>query len=290
MISSRRILRACVLCLFVFVHTQVFGQECARVVSLAPSVTETLFAIGLGDSVVGVTRFDSYPPEVKTKTNIGGFLDPSIETIYSLKPSHIFGVAEQKDLASNLEKMNFKTDLLEHRNIGGILEGITKVGKLCDRILEAQKLRKELEDALAAAKTKTSSLTPIKVAIVVSRNYKNSTIKDLYLSGADGYYDTLLSYVGAENVFKKALGSISATSLEGLVSMNPDIIIEMLPTGEIEKVSKKNLMRAWNNATMLKAVKQNKVFLIDNDWATIPGPRIVLMLNAFLNIVHPEVH
>lgn len=264
-------------------------NPCARIISLAPSITETVYELGLWDSLVGVTRYDTYPPAVKEKTVIGGFLDPNLETIISLKPSLVLALTEQRDFVHSLEKLGIKTAIVEHRSIDGILKSFSEIGGLCAVPGRAKELTDEKENYLNAVKARTGTFPQKKVVVIVSRTYDSADLKDLYLSGSDGFYDELLSYAGGRNVFKKMTGSMTGTSVEGLYALDPDYIIELLPPRGSLNIPSERLQMPWMKLSVLRAVRDGHVFLLDDDWATIPGPRMTILLDRFAEILHPEV-
>jgi iron complex transport system substrate-binding protein len=264
-------------------------KSCERIVSIAPSVTETVYALGLGEHIVGVTSYDTYPKEVTLKTQIGGFLDPNIEAIVALRPTRVIGLSEQESTLKLLQKLDLHTLAVDHRSIDTILNSFKVIADTCDVSSAGSVLFEKVSGALHESKSKTANVTIKKVLIVVSRDYESSDLREVYISGKDGMYDSLLSYVGGENVFKKEFGSITAVSLEGIYALNPDVIIEVLPQGFMTKHTKQNLKTPWKALSLIKAVRDDKIFFIDDDWATIPGPRIPLLLNKFFSILHPDL-
>lgn len=260
--------------------------ECDRIVSISPSVTETLYAAGLGNHVVGISKYDTYPPEALKLPVVGGLLDPNLELIVSLKPTLVVGLTEQQDVTQKLSSLGIATLLLEHRSIEGIFESFALLQKRCGDSLENNSALTKIRDELNAIREEAQKLPPRRVVVVVYREYDAPHLKDIYLSGTDGYYGDVLGYVGGKNVFSAVTGNLSAASIEGLIRLDPDVIIEVLPPGLIKEKGEEYLYRAWNDAQLIRAVKEKHLFLLDQDWATIPGPRVTVLAQKFFDLLH----
>jgi iron complex transport system substrate-binding protein len=263
-------------------------DTCGRVVSLAPSITETLYTLQLGASVVGVTSYDRYPAEVVTKTKIGGFLDPSLEGITALRPSIVIGLVEQRDVLKHLEELGIKTYAVDHRYLTTILQSFTDIASVCEVIDAGKTMRSEIEQMLADTRRITESLKRKKVVVVVARDYYAPDLREVYVSGKDGIYDSLLPYAGGENAVTDTYGSARAVSLEGLYALHPDSIIEVLPPGTRQAVGDAALRAPWERSGLLQAVREGNLHLIDDDWATIPGPRLTMLLQKLQSLLHSE--
>jgi iron complex transport system substrate-binding protein len=264
------------------------SPPCSRIVSLAPSITETLYKLQLGESVVGVTSYDQYPTSVTTKPKIGGFLDPSLEGIAGLYPSIVIGLVEQRDVLKRLEQLGIKTYTVDHRYLTTILQSFTDIASVCEVGDEGNALRREIELMLEHARHKAESFEQKKVLLVVSRDYYASDLREVYVSGKDGIYDSLLPYAGGKNVVTQTYGSVRAVSLEGLYALDPDVIIEVHPPGTRAVVSDSALRAPWEHTGLLRAVREGNLHLLDDDWATIPGPRLTILLQKLLLLLHTE--
>ena len=127
-----------------------------RIVSLAPSITEDLYTLGLMDRVVGVTRFCDYPPEALDKTKIGGYTDPNYEAIIALKPDLIIMLAEHEEPRKRLGKLGFDIVSVNHKSIEGILESIEAIGDACGVLPKAKAVTKHLMERMERIQEKTA--------------------------------------------------------------------------------------------------------------------------------------
>jgi iron complex transport system substrate-binding protein len=125
--------------------------QCGRIVSMAPSITETLYALGLGDRVVGVERECHYPPEVENVRrtgNVGGYCDPNIEAIVRLKPDLVIMLEEQAQALPQFDKLKLETLVVSHRSIDGVIESFRTIGRVCGRGPEGRQMADDLAEQL----------------------------------------------------------------------------------------------------------------------------------------------
>jgi len=191
-----------------FLIANTFAQDCSRIVSLAPSLTDSLLYLGI--KPVGVTKFCNAPEIEK----IGGFLDPSVEKILTLNPTLVVGLNEHKTLISQLESLGLKTATFEHRNIDGINQSLKRLSRVC---LGKEEIK--FEDELSKINSDLSGTA----IVVVSRD--NLNLKDVVLSGNDGFYTELLERLGVKNLFSDYRTEL--VSMEYLYSISPDFVLEI---------------------------------------------------------------
>ncbi|MDC0357747.1 helical backbone metal receptor [Oligoflexia bacterium] len=264
----------------------VSAPLCRRIISLSPSITEVLYALDLGQDLVGVTRYDRYPSDVDLKQKIGGFLDPNYEAIVALQPTVIFLLSEHIDSSKKLKKLGLNIVTLDHRNISGILDSILKVGKLCHRKSTATALKNRLQGQGQAIKRRIAGKAPVKTLVVIGGGAAEGALKNVYISGQDGFYSELLTYAGGENVYKDKTISMPTVSLEGLGELDPDVIIEVVYPGVLSFNEEKRVLEGWSKLSHLDAVKNKRVYLLKDDFISIPGPRYVEALKRFVGILH----
>lgn len=272
---------------FLFAFPILSESRCARVITLAPSITEVFNSIDLIDSLVGVSDFDAYPDEVKSLPKIGGLFQVSFERLVSLSPTLVVGLSEHSDILRQLKKRNVQTLDVEHRSISGILSSIKTIGELCNRKLQASQLEQKLREDLSRIKELTHGLASPKVLVVIDRDVSTEKLSSLYASGSDGFYNDIIEASGGKNVVTSKTVALPSFSLEGILAMNPDVVIE-IHAGDKKNISDEKLLSAWNRHDELQAVRNRRVYLIRDDFAEIPGPRFILLLRRFASILHPE--
>jgi iron complex transport system substrate-binding protein len=260
-----------------------------RIVSLAPSVTETLFALGLGDRVVGVTRFCNYPPEVKTKARIGGFLDPNIEAIVALKPDLLVMLVENRASQPAFEDLNVRMLVVDHRTVEGTLDSITAVGRACGAEARAETMVADLRARIDRVARKTAGLPRPRVLFSISRAPGAGRPEDVYVAGGSPYFASIVKMAGAENVFAAETAVFPVVSTEGILHANPEVIIDMVPLVSSDGRDVESLLADWRQIPEIDAVKHDRVYALDDDFASVPGPRFILLVEKVAAILHPEV-
>lgn len=260
---------------------------CQRIVSLAPSITETLFALGLGDRVVGVTRFCTYPPEAAAKPRVGGYLDPSYEAIVALKPDLVVTLEEHQDARNSLEAAGLQLLAVNHKTIDGIRQSIDTIGRQCGCEFAAEALGADIHARMKRVQEKTAGLGRPRVVISIGRSMGTGGLKDATIAGKEGFYDTMLDIAGAVNAYDGPV-RFPVISAEGLLTLKPDVIIDIVAgTGEAPPDADAAL-RDWQALKGMQAGEGARVVIFTADYALSPGPRFIRTIEDIARAVHPE--
>ncbi|MDA0988881.1 MAG: ABC transporter substrate-binding protein [Chloroflexi bacterium] len=252
-----------------------------RVVSLAPSITEILFALGLGDTVVGVTDGDDYPPEAGDKPTVGRYFSTSLEAILDKDPDLV--LADGHDpVTPLLIEAGIPVIILQPKDIFGVFRNIRIVGKVMDRDEEGVALVAELEDRLNAVASKTARAT-----------YKPTVYFEIdgtdpgspWTVGPGSFVDMMISLAGGYNI-SDASSSFVQISLEKLIDSDPDLIV----LGNYPFVTPDDVEQRGGVWSELSAVEGRRIYFIsDTDTTSRPGPRIIDGLEEMARIIHPEL-
>lgn len=260
-----------------------------RIVSLSPSITETLFALGLGDKVVGVTRFCKYPPEALKIQKVGGYLDLNYEAVVNLKPDVVFILPEQQNAGKYFKELGIDSVELHNRLTADIMETVLKIGHVCGKQKEAEKLHSELTTQMENIKEKIKSKNRPRVLVCVDRVLSFGSIKEMYIAGKKTSYDELINIAGGINAYSGNDISYPTIYREGLLELNPEIIIDIIPELKEKGLTKEQVIGYWKKIPGVDAIKNNRIYIIDQDYAVIPGPRFILFLKELVTIIHPEI-
>jgi iron complex transport system substrate-binding protein len=256
--------------------------EYQRVVSLAPSITETLFAIGAGERVVGVSTYCEYPPEVQDLPEVGALFDTNYEAIARLEPDLVVVTDNSEDAPARLKQMGIDSLMLGTHSIDDIESNALDLGEALGRQDAAIALAERIHNEVETVRTAVAGEERPRVLITVASGVPEDRPNDVYVVGPGNVYNELLDIAGATNAYEGDLSS-AVVSLEGLYDIDPDIIIEIA-----EDTTDSVAMRDWwRNHDRLKAVQNNRVYILDDDYALIPGPRVVELLIDFANRIHP---
>jgi len=287
MVTRRRALRFT--SLWLVAAALACGQNPQRIVSTAPSITELLYALGLGDRIVGVDRFSRYPPEVLRKQKIGDYANPNLEVIASLRPDLVMIPTNPVKLAERLETLRLKVLEIDQEGIAKLYDSFRIVGQATGTVEQAAKLTSSVRGQLDAIRTRAAPLKRTRMMFVVGRT--PNRLDGLIVVGQASYLNEIIALAGGENVFRDAVASYPAVSLEEVLARNPDVIVDMGDMADTVGVTdqhKREVTSLWERLTNVAAVKQHRVFAVASDVYVVPGPRVVEAAKAFLAMLHPE--
>jgi iron complex transport system substrate-binding protein len=251
-----------------------------RIISIAPSITEILYAVGAGDQVVGVTTYCDYPPEARSKPKIG-YLQPNLESIIALRPDLVLAPREflRADIVAKLEQLKIATFILDAKTIEDIPSHIRTVGRMLERSAAADQLATDMRRRIAEVRTRTERLPHPRVLYVL-----NST--PLITVGPGSFIHRLIELAGGTNVAAHAASPYPRLTMEAVLKEDPELIV--FPVGAAEGIPEAE-QQQWRRWTTLSAVKHGRFHQVHADLLNRPGPRIVEGLSALARIVHPEV-
>lgn len=276
------------LLLGVLLALQALAQP-ARIVSTAPSVTELLFALGLGKRVVGVTTYCRYPAEAQKLPKVGNYLQFNLETIASLKPDLVVILNNPTRVAAQVRAMKINVLELGHETVPEIFRSIDRLGAATGSSAAAKKLSADLRAKLDAIRARTAKLPRLKMMFIVGRN--PGTLDGMVAVGRGSYLNEMMEVAGGENIFRDALAPYPKVGLEEIITRDPDVIVDMGDMAQTVGVSeehKRAVAQLWMRAPTVSAVKQRRVFAVASDIYVVPGPRIVDAALAFAQMLHPE--
>ena len=250
-----------------------------RFVSLAPNLTEIVFAIGAGDGLVGRTTYCNYPAEATKVKAVGDTLKPSIERIIALRPQVVFvSTASQLEaFTSELEAHNIAVYVTDSHDLEGVFHSIERIADLLKRRPQADELLKQLRARVAAVEAKVKARPPVKVFYQVSD-------EPLYTIGRDAFLTDLLRRAGGVSVTADVPGAWPRYSAESALAAGPEAIV--MPTGGSLGDTNSKVASALKRSP---AVANGRVYKINADHLSRPGPRSVDGLEELARALHPEV-
>jgi iron complex transport system substrate-binding protein len=259
-----------------------------RIVSTAPSITELLYALGLGDRVVGVTRFCRYPPEAQLKPKIGDYTAPNLEAIAALRPDLVVIQTNPVHLADRLKALKLHVLEVDQENIAAIYKSIRQVGDATGTERAATQLSDSIREGLARIRARVEGKPRVRMMFVIGRS--PDRLDGLVVVGRASYLNETIEIAGGENVFRDAQAAYPGVSLEEVMARNPDVIVDMgdmSDTVGVTEQHKRNVIALWNRIPTLAAVKQHRVFAVASDMYVVPGPRVIEAAKAFAEMLHP---
>ena len=249
-----------------------------RIVSLAPSLTETVFALGFGDRLVGVTNHCDYPAEAKNLPKVGDFMSPSLEVIAAQRPDLVIGVVGAIDPAKarEMERLGLNVALLSLSTVSEILSSFKRIAALLGDAEAGERLVRKL------------TLQFDKVTNRVAHTPRRSTLmvvglRPLVAVGGKNFLDELMTLAGGANIARNAPQPWLNLPDEYVVAKAPQIIIEAGMGSDTAAPA-----RHWSDLKSIPAVKERRVYTYNSDKILRPGPRIGDGLEELARLIHPE--
>ena len=254
-----------------------------RIVSLSPGITETLYALGLGPSVAGVTRYCAWPPEAARLPKVAGFGEINYEAVLRVRPDLVVLPEDRVRDRLYLERLGLPVLMLETLSVSGLLRAITLLGRSAGREAEAEALKAGLENGLMSARDAAGGRPRPKVLFAVMRTDQGTGgITEICTVGRDGFYSELIEAAGGQNAYTGKL-PFPRLSREALIALDPEVIVEVIPGG----ANPEGARRDWQNLASIRAVKNGRVFVLTEQAHTVPGPRFADTLALLSRAFHP---
>ncbi len=255
------------------------------IVSLAPTNTEIIFALGLGDKVVGVTEYCNYPEEALTKQTVGGYSTINVEKIVTANPDIIFAnrLNGQENIDS-LRQLGYKVIVIQSYSVEGTYDAIRMIGTCTGTTAKADSIISDMKIRIQAITDKLEGVTE-KPTVMHAMS-----VDPYWVSGSNTFQNELITLAGGTNAFADVKGW-GVVTLEKLLTTDPEIILvdsgsKMGTTGE------NTLQKSFLTEPQLSgitAVKDKAVYVMDSDTFDRGGPRIVISLEQLAQILHPEI-
>ncbi len=259
----------------------------ARIVSTSPSITETLFAMGLGSRVVGVSRFCRYPEEVMRLPKVGTFLNPDAELIARLRPDLVIVHKGPGDVERQLGALRLSFATVDRGTLASVYTSIRTIGNATGEPERANALIASIEQRLSRVRDLVANRPPRKVLLIVGR--RAGALTDLVAVGRDSYLSDIATLAGGVNVLADpGLPEYPRISMESVIRLAPDVIVdagEMGDTPEDRQRRSEATLRLWKE-TRVGAGREGHVHAVISEAFTVPGPRVVEVAQTFAQWIH----
>lgn len=260
-----------------------------RIVSTAPSITEMLYAVGLGSRVAGVTTYCHYPPDARTKPKVGSYTEPNLERIASLSPDLVIIQKNPINLAARLRSLNLNVLEVSHDTIDEVYRSMRRIADAGGTGVQARRVIEDMKAQLADIHGRTARFPKARMMFVVGR--APNRVEDLIAVGRASYLNGIIELAGGENIFKDAVAAYPKVGMEDVLARNPQVIVDMGDMSQTEGVTeehKRTVVKLWSRYSAIAAVRNRRVFAVASDVFTVPGPRMVDAARAFAKMLHPE--
>lgn len=264
------------------------AQTAGRIVSTAPSFTEALFALGAGHRVVAVSQHCHFPAETAKLPRVGSYLSPNVEAIAKLRPDLVVVHAEQKQALAQMERIGLRTLAVRNTSLEDALQSIRTIGAaigLAEAGVTLQnKLRAQLREIEESAAKQTKRRT---LLFVVGRT--PGRLDGMIAVGKGSFLNEVIRIAGGRNVLDAAPVVYPRISVEGVLRLDPDVVVDMgdmaVTTG-VSEDHKRAVVRLWEAQPGVRAATERRVFAVAADIFVVPGPRVVEAAREFSRMLY----
>ena len=256
----------------------------ARIVSLAPNLTEILFALGLGEQIVAVSNDCDYPLKAANKKKIGTFWQPNTETILAARPELVVTLwfEQHKAVADSLKRLGYRILTLKIEKIDELLTAIQKIGTATDCKANADQLVKNINSQLNELQLKLGSANKVKVLWVVQA-------EPLRVAGRNTFINEMIELAGGENAIGNTLQQYPPIGAEEILTCGAETIIQSAMGKSNIVEQQKAAEKFWSKWEHLPAVKNNRIYVVKPDTVTRLGPRLYQGVELIARCLHPNI-
>ncbi|MFY9113988.1 MAG: cobalamin-binding protein [Dethiobacteria bacterium] len=254
-----------------------------KIISLAPSNTEVLFALELGDKVVGVTDYCNYPPEASKKDSVGGFADPNIEVILTLEPDLVLAGSLHEETVARLEERDITVLVLEPQSVEQVYDAIHTVGAATGEEDKAESVVSEIKRQIDGVGGKLATLADDEKIPVYYELYYDP----LMSIGNRSFIHEVITAAGGKNIFADINDNYPTVSPEAVAENNPRVILYPDDHGTAEMVTEQFHKRpGW---TKIRALQEERIYGVNSDLFNRPGPRVGQAIQKAAALFYPEL-
>lgn len=258
------------------------AAEPRRIVSTAPSFTEILFAVGAGDRVVAVSTYCHYPKQVDKLPRVGSYVKPNIEAIAQLRPDLVLVNSEQPEAIAQLAKLGIRSISVKNLTMDDTLASIVQIGAAAGRKRESLTLERSLRAKLSEIERRSAGKPSRSLLFVVGRT--PGRLDGMIAVGKGSFLNELIRIAGGRNVLAESPVAYPRISLESVIRLDPDVIVDMgdmaVTTGVTEE-RKRSVVKLWQAQPAIRAASAGRVFAVAADIFVVPGPRMAEAGEAF---------
>jgi iron complex transport system substrate-binding protein len=255
------------------------GRDPQRIVSLAPSLTETLFELGLGGRVVGVTSYCDYPAEARAKEKVGDTLRPNLERLIALKPDLVLITtsSQLQSLTQQLDRLGIPIYVTDPRTVAGVIASIRKLGEVTGAQARAAEVAATMQRRVDEVRRQVAGRPEPRVLYVLQNS-------PLITAGRGTFISDLINLAGGKSISGEEAADYPQFSRETVIARAPEVII--IPASHGTELVNEDAVRREFAAT--PAVRENRLARVDPDLIDRPGPRLVAGLEAITRALHPQ--
>lgn len=258
-----------------------------RIISIAPNATEIIVGLGETRRLVAVTTFCLLPPDAGNLPRVGGLFDPDLETIIRLRPDLIILRGRNEGVERLCAERGFRLYHDPTERLDDIFRTIRELGEILGRRSEADVLARHLRQRLDRIASAVASRPRPRVFVTIARN--PDSLANVLTAGRATFVHDMIDLAGGENVFADLAMDYPQISPEAILAARPDVIIEAMPEREPSDALQQDVLRLWRGLGPVPAVRQGRVYVLTDDHALIPSPRVADIITRIARWLHPEI-
>lgn len=244
-----------------------------RIISLSPSITEIIFALGKGSEMVATSSYSLHPKEAQKLPIIGGYENPHLEKILAHSPTLVVGQNFNQSTLENLKKFNIKTLQLNLKTLAGIQESITVLANEINATSNAKLLRDDIQNAIKNA-PKSKNSHSVMIVYGLREDLRNAT----YIAGHDIFFEDIIKECGNTNAYTASSTAQPVLSYENIIAINPDQIIILHSLATEADADVKRALNNWYSLPT-NAARNKKISIVDESYLHIPSHRVALTIS-----------
>ncbi len=265
-----------------FCRPAVTGSE--RIVSLAPAITEIVYAFSMEDRLVGVTDYCDYPDEARMKESVGGFINPNLEKIIALDPDVVV-VSKNgglKGITRKLHEFGIPVSIVAFYSLADLYDAFRTVAALGDIPERGDAEVRRFTEKIAACRTALTGVPPVKVIFIRWRD-------PLSVAANGSLEDEIITVAGGTNIVAGSRTRYPVYTAEAIALAAPDVIIDASYYNTPTAAERAEIARFWQKFAHLAAVKHDQVYIMRTDLHSVPGPRTIQFIDEMAYILHPDL-
>ena len=260
------------------------SESPGRVVSMAPNLTEILFALGQDEKIVGVTRDSNYPPAAIEKPRVGDFWRVDVEAVIASRPDGVvtLGFDQQRNLAHRLGRIGYKSLSVNIEKVDDLFEAIRQIGAATNSLSQADGLIAQLKEKLSEVGRLVENCEPVKVLWVVQR-------EPLRVAGRDTFINEIIELAGGENAIGSTVHKYPPVGPEEVIACRADVIIEPAMVKSDLAAQLESAIEYYGKYENLPAAVDGRIYVIDGDIVSRLGPRLDEAVLTTARCLRPEL-
>ena len=261
-----------------------------RIISMAPNITETIFALGAGDRLVGVTDFCNYPPEARSIRRAGGWSNPNFEVLTALKPDLIIYQGRHEKVREFTMRRGLPAANVDMDTSDSIRAGIIQLGTLLGTEDQATSLTAAMDAQINQLRARVADIPAAqRPRVFLSLSRQPGAMESLFTVSDASFIAQALKLAGGINVFADAGQTYAQAAKEALLAAQPQVVIELVGTNGLQAADRQRLVQDWNAFPSLPAVRDGRIAVIAGEYAMIPGPRFAQLAQALQTALYPDL-